>query len=98
DEVDKGFYGIVGGINRSGFIKDQNFSLESKKYIVTDIYKSGQGAEILNIDSSDKIIGARRSYSDIVLVISRVALVEEFGNLTEKRIVLIMWGGKKLCS
>ncbi len=98
DEVDRGFYGIVNGINRSGFIKDQNFSLESKKYIVTDIYKSGQGAEILNIDSSDKIIGARRSYSDIVLVISRVALVEEFGNLTEKRIVLIMWGGKKLCS
>ena len=98
DEVDRGFYGIVGGINRSGFIKDQNFSLESKKYIVTDIYKSGQGAEILNIDSSDKIIGARRSYSDIVLVISRVALVEEFGNLTEKRIVLIMWGGKRLCS
>ena len=98
DEVDRGFYGIVNGINRSGFIKDQNFSLESKKYIVTDIYKSGQGAEILNIDSSDKIIGARRSYSDIVLVISRVALVEEFGNLTEKRIVLIMWGGKRLCS
>jgi len=98
DEVDRSFYGKIEGVNRSGFVKDQNFSLESKKYIVTDIYKSGQGVEILNIDAADKIIGARRSYSDIVLVISRLALVDEFGSLTEKRIVLIMWGGKRLCS
>ena len=98
DEVTRGFYGVISGTNNCGFIKDQNFSLESKKYIITDIYKSGQGVEILNIDAADKIIGARRNYSDIVLVVSRLVLVDEFGTLSEKRVVLIMWEGNRLCS
>ena len=54
--------------------------------------------EILNIDAADKIIGARRNYSDIVLVVSRLVLVDEFGTLSEKRVVLIMWEGNRLCS
>jgi hypothetical protein len=97
DEVTKQFYGTIGGVPRSGFIKDQNFSLESKDYIVTDIYKNGDGAEILYISSADMTIGKKRSYSDIVLVISRLALMEEFGNLSEKRIILIMWEGDRIC-
>jgi len=98
DEVTNGFYGTVSGVNKSGFVKDQNFTLESKNYIVTDLYKSGEGAEILNIEAADMILGKRRGYSDIVIAISRLVLMDEFGSLKEKKIVLIMWEGNRLCS
>jgi len=83
---------------KPGFIKGDNFILDSRSYIVTDIFKSGDGAQILNIDAADIILGANRSYSNIVLVISRLVLVEEFGYLSEKRLTLIMWEGNRLCS
>lgn len=98
DEVDNKFYGTIEGIPRSGLLKDQNFSLESKDYIITEIYKNGSGSEILYISPADMKIGKKRGYSDIVLVISRLALMEEFGNLSEKRITLIMWEGDRICS
>ena len=99
DEVINEIYGRDESNNpRSGFIKGDNFILESRSYIVTDIYKSGQGAEIINIDAADIVLGRRRGYSDIVLVISRLVLVEEFGNLSEKVITVIMWEGNRLCS
>ena len=37
----------------------------------------------------------QRGYSDIVLVISRLVLVDEFGELKEKKITLIMWEGNR---
>lgn len=98
DEVTNGFYGIVSGVNKSGFIKDQNFTLESRNYIITDLYKNGDGAEILNVDAADMILGKRRGYSDIVIAISRLVLMDEFGDLKEKKVVLIMWEGNRLCS
>lgn len=99
DEVTNEIYGRDENNNpKSGFIKGDNFILDSRSYIVTDIFKSGDGAQILNIDAADIILGANRSYSNIVLVISRLVLVEEFGNLSEKRLTLIMWEGNRLCS
>jgi len=99
DEVINEIYGRdENNIPKSGFIKGDNFILDSRSYIVTDIFKSGDGAQILNIDAADIILGANRSYSNIVLVISRLVLVEEFGNLSEKRLTLIMWEGNRLCS
>jgi len=99
DEVINEIYGRDENNNpKSGFIKGDNFILDSRSYIVTDIFKSGDRAQILNIDAADIILGANRSYSNIVLVISRLVLVEEFGNLSEKRLTLIMWEGNRLCS
>lgn len=99
DEVTNEIYGRDENNDpKSGFIKGDNFILDSRSYIVTDIFKSGDGAQILNIDAADIILGANRSYSNIVLVISRLVLVEEFGNLSEKRLTLIMWEGNRLCS
>ncbi|HNR43862.1 MAG TPA: hypothetical protein PKH80_01735 [Methanofastidiosum sp.] len=99
DEVTNEIYGRDENNNpKSGFIKGDNFILDSRSYIVTDIFKSGDGAQILNIDAADIIMGANRSYSNIVLVISRLVLVEEFGNLSEKRLTLILWEGNRLCS
>ena len=99
DEVTNEIYGRdENNIPKSGFIKGDNFILDSRSYIVTDIFKSGDGAQILNIDAADIVLGANRSYSNIVLVISRLVLVEEFGNLSEKRLTLIMWEGNRLCS
>ncbi|MCC7571771.1 MAG: hypothetical protein KO464_00080 [Candidatus Methanofastidiosum sp.] len=99
DEVTNEIYGRDEDNNpRSGFIKGDTFILDSRSYIVTDIFKSGQGAQFLNIDAADIVLGRHRSYSDIVLVISRLVLVEEFGNLSEKRLTLIMWEGSRLCS
>ena len=99
DEVTNEIYGREeNGNPKSGFAQGDNFILESRSYIVTDIYSSGEGAQILNIDAADIILGRRRSYSDIVLVISRLVLVEEFGNLNEKRLTVIMWEGNRLCS
>ena len=96
DEVDRGFYGFDSeGIPISGLSKNDDFNLSSQKYILTDIYKDGQGLEILGIDAADEILGYRRSYSDIVLVISRLVLVDEFGELKEKKITLIMWEGNR---
>jgi hypothetical protein len=98
DEVTNEIYGREeNGDPKSGFVQGDNFILESRSYIVTDIYSSGEGAQILNIDAADIILGRRRSYSDIVLVISRLVLVEEFGNLNEKRLTVIMWEGNRLC-
>ncbi|MDY1591438.1 MAG: hypothetical protein RBS85_04660 [Methanofastidiosum sp.] len=99
DEVTNEIYGRdENNTPKSGFIKGDNFILDSRSYIVTDIFKSGDGAQILNIDAADIILGTNRSYSNIVLVISRLVLVEEFGNLSEKRLTLIMWEGNRLCS
>lgn len=95
DEVDNGFYGYIAGVPRSGFGADQNFSLESKKYLITDITSNGQSLDILNIDSSDVTLGKRRSYSDIVLVISRDVLLDKFGELNSKKIFMIMWRGNR---
>ncbi|NMC60427.1 MAG: hypothetical protein GYA51_13740 [Candidatus Methanofastidiosa archaeon] len=98
DEVAYGFYGYDAGIPKSGFTKNQNFILESRSYIIAEINTSGEGVQILNIDSADITLGRRRSYSDIVLVMSRLVLVEEFGELSEKRVTIIMWDGNRLCS
>ena len=99
DEVINEIYGRDEYNNpKSGFIKGDNFILDSRSYIVTDIFKSGDGSQILNIDAADIVLGANRSYSNIVLVISRLVLVEEYGNLTEKRMAVIMWEGNRLCS
>ncbi|KYC46027.1 MAG: hypothetical protein APG12_00302 [Candidatus Methanofastidiosum methylothiophilum] len=98
DEVTNEIYGRDEDNNpKLGFVKGDTFILDSRTYIVTDIFKSGQGAQILNIDAADIVLGRDRSYSDIVLVISRLVMVEEFGNLTEKRLTLIMWEGNRIC-
>lgn len=98
DEVTSGFYGRdEEGNPKSGFTKGDTFIHESRSYIVVDIYSSGGGAQILNIDAADIVLGRRRSYSEIVLVITRNVLVEEFGNLNEKRITMVMWEGSRLC-
>ena len=99
DEVTNEIYGRdENGVPNSGFIEGANFILDSRSYIIADIYASGEGAQILNIDAADIILGRHRGYSDIVLVISRLVLVEEFGNLSEKRLTVIMWEGNRLCS
>ena len=62
-----GFYGFDSeGIPISGLSKNDDFNLSSQKYILTDIYKDGQGLEILSIDAADEILGYKRGYSDIV--------------------------------
>lgn len=95
DEVDRGFYGYDGVTPKSGLAKNDDFNLSSQKYILTEVYKDGSGLEILNIDAADIILGYRRGYSDIVLVISRLVLIDEFGELKEKVITLIMWEGNR---